>query len=83
MMAVWPISHAEQLIADLVDGQFIENPVFAQAYHDHVAVRSYLQMAVAEYAFRLAIVVGRMAGGHGTGGGSERVNRFETAALLN
>ena len=69
-MAVWPISHAEQLIADLVHGEFIENPVFTQAYHDHVAVLSHLQMAVAEYAFRLAIVVGRMADGHGTGGGS-------------
>ena len=69
-MAVWPVGHAEQLITDFIHGQFIENPMFAQAYHDHVAVLSYLQMAVAEYAFRLAIVVERMTGGHGTGGGS-------------
>ena len=45
-MAVWPVSHSEQLIADLVDGQFIENPVFAKAHHDHVTVLSHLQMAI-------------------------------------
>ena len=64
-MAVGTVSHAEQLVADLVDGQFIENPVFAKAYNDHVTVRSHLQMAIPEYTFRLTIVVGRMTGGHG------------------
>ena len=64
-MAVWLVSHSKQLIADLVDGQFIKNPVFAKSHHDHVTVLSHLQMAIAEYAFRLALVVGRMTSGHG------------------
>jgi hypothetical protein len=32
--ALWPVSHAEQLIADPVDGHFIENPMFAKAHHE-------------------------------------------------
>ena len=62
MTTVWTVSHSEQLIADCGDSQFIENPVFAKAHHDHVTVLFYLQMAIAEYAFRLALVVGRMTG---------------------
>ena len=64
-MAVWPVSHSEQLIADLACGQFIENPMFAKSHHDHVTVLSHIQVAIADYSFRLAIVVGRLVGGHG------------------
>ena len=48
-MAVWPVSHSEQLIADLVDGRFIENLVFAKAHHDQVAVLSNLQITIAQH----------------------------------
>jgi hypothetical protein len=48
-MAVWPVSHSEQLIADLVYGQFIENPVIAKAHDDQVTALSDLQLAMPQH----------------------------------
>jgi hypothetical protein len=54
-MAIWPVSHSEQLIANPVDGQFIENPVFTKSHRDQVTLLLHLQMAIADYALRRTV----------------------------
>lgn len=79
-MAVWPVGHSEQLIADLVDGQLIKNVMFAKAHHDDVTVCLHIQMTIAEYAFRLAIMARKMFGDHGRERGFAPVGKITMQA---
>ena len=38
VLAIGPIGHVEQLLAELLDGQLVENAMLAEADHDHIAL---------------------------------------------
>ena len=54
VLAIGPIGHVEQLLAELLDGQLVENAMLAEADHQHGALFAKAQVMARRAAAALA-----------------------------
>ncbi len=54
-MAVWPVSHAEQFVTDLVDGQFIKSAIMLPMMGEIPCTLSIWRVSIQQFKHVLAI----------------------------